>query len=36
MKRVLVCVPSLADGDGITNFFMNYYNNLHNNNGTNC
>lgn len=32
MKRVLVCVPSLADGDGITNFFMNYYNNLHNNN----
>ena len=27
-KNVLVCLPSLADGDGIARFYMNYYNKI--------
>lgn len=26
MKKILICIPSLTNGDGIANFFMNYYN----------
>lgn len=28
LKKILVCLPSLTNGDGIANFYMNYYENI--------
>ena len=28
MKKILVCLPSLTNGDGIAKFYMNYYKNI--------